>query len=686
MGGSKWVIAKLGLGLNLNSCLQEPRTIENSQGSKFSDGVRPSSRLAGGMRLSPTPPPSSEIRHSSKTCEKICSICLVPVTAGKGQAIFTAECSHSFHFHCIAANVKHGRQTCPVCRSKWKDVPFQSPAVDTSPVEIAPNGRRHQQDEMFRLMRRVPNNNRRRPASVFDPPEPGVYDDDDEIAAAADDDDGRRNGGGGEGGRVEVETYCEVSAVPRLESRRDFSVLVHLKAPPSTARRAPVDLVAVLDVSGSMSGSKLALLKRAVGFVIQNLGPSDRLSVVAFSSTARRVFPLRRMTDSGREFSLMAVNSLSSTGGTNISEGLRKAAKVMADRKSKNPVSSMILLSDGQDTYAARGTAAADAAMNPPPPLAGIHFPVHTFGFGSDHDAVSMHSISESSGGTFSFIESENVIQDAFAQCIGGLLTVVVQELELELETLHPTVRIASVKSGGYRTALSPDRRKARVDVGLLYADEARDFLVTADVPADEFSDETSLFKVSCGYRTPASKIPVGPEISARVTIRRPFVVSGDEAAAVSREVDRERNRIRSSEAMAEARAAAEKGDLSLAANVLGRCREEMLETASAKCGDPLVTSLIRELTATKERMANRQVYAASGRAYVLSGLSSHSWQRATARGDSSAIADGSFIHGAYQTPSMVDMVNLSQTASFSQPRSKDENGSRSFPAKVQPR
>jgi Mg-chelatase subunit ChlD len=47
--------------------------------------------------------------------------------------------------------------------------------------------------------------------------------------------------------------------------------------------RSTLDLVTVLDVSGSMSGPKLALLKCAMRFVIKNFEPSDRLSVVTFS-------------------------------------------------------------------------------------------------------------------------------------------------------------------------------------------------------------------------------------------------------------------------------------------------------------------------------------------------------------------------------------------------------------------
>ena len=62
-------------------------------------------------------------------------------------------------------------------------------------------------------------------------------------------------------------------------------------ARPLEEARAPLDLVAVLDVSKSMMGRKLRLVQKTLEFVTQNLGPNDRLSVVAFSKRAYRVTP-----------------------------------------------------------------------------------------------------------------------------------------------------------------------------------------------------------------------------------------------------------------------------------------------------------------------------------------------------------------------------------------------------------
>nr|XP_051212687.1 uncharacterized protein LOC127330551 [Lolium perenne] len=47
----------------------------------------------------------------------LCAICLGGMGVGGGQAIFMAECSHMFHFHCISARVAHGHQLCPVCNT-----------------------------------------------------------------------------------------------------------------------------------------------------------------------------------------------------------------------------------------------------------------------------------------------------------------------------------------------------------------------------------------------------------------------------------------------------------------------------------------------------------------------------------------------------------------------------------------
>ncbi|KAK6929181.1 von Willebrand factor, type A [Dillenia turbinata] len=676
--GSGWRKAKLALGLK--SCVFIPRTQEDSIQSEDNDNRRLSDVATAGSKSPFFSPLIS--RSVSRSSKKTCSICLTSMKQRDGLAIFTAECSHSFHFQCIASNVKHGNYLCPICRAKWKEIPLQGPFLDPHPgrARVRPVDY-PQNDPLMTVVRRLPRRSdiHRQMAQLLNAPEPGVFDDDEPI-------DHQpipiENGSSNKSSPsvMEVKAFPEVSAAPYSKSYNNFSVLIHLKAPSaytvqnpslnqtnstqdSQTPRAPVDLVTVLDISGSMAGTKLALLKRAMGFVIQNLGPSDRLAVIAFSSTARRLFPLRRMSDSGRQSALQAVNSLVANGGTNIAEGLRKGTKVMEERREKNSVASIILLSDGQDTYTVSssngGQTSPDYHLLLPLSICGAegkgyHIPVHTFGFGSDHDASSMHSISEITGGTFSFIETESVIQDAFAQCIGGLLSVMVQQLQVDIKSVNPNICIRSLKAGSYPSQILSDGRTAYIDVGDLYADEQRDFLVLVNVPAENSSTLTSLVKVKCAYKDPFTKEIFSSE-GEDVRIERPEA-AGEEAVSI--EVDRQQNRLQAADAMAEARTAAEQGNLAGALSILETCRRNLSKTVSAKSGDRLCIALDAELKEMQERVTSRQVYEASGRAYILSGLSSHSWQRATARGDST---DSSSLIQSYQTPTMFDMVTRSQ-------------------------
>ncbi|GAB2222720.1 hypothetical protein Droror1_Dr00016844 [Drosera rotundifolia] len=701
--GSKWRKAKAALGLNL--CLYVPsRSVEEEEEDpspaidvSMSDAAllgRPVG-WSGGLGDAAAAGSSGESargrlsKSSTLPSQKTCSICLTTMKPGDGHAIFTAECSHSFHFHCITSNVKHGNQLCPVCRAKWKEIPLQSPKKShgSGKARNAHAAGWPQNNAMMTVIRRLPPHSGPRHRHLMPQiqgTDPALFDDDEPLIPpqhavmnTSKSDDPSCNSK-----KTIIRTYPEVSSVPRAKSYEDFSVLIQLKgavtnAPPtpsinhgqspsmSQTSRTPVDLVTVLDISGSMAGTKLALLKRAMGFVIQNLSSNDRLSVVAFSSTARRLFPLGRMTESGRQQVLQAVNSLVANGGTNIAEGLRKGAKVMEDRKEKNPVTSIILLSDGQDTYTVNDSGGNQSVPNyqlllpssiQPNEGSEFRIPVHTFGFGADHDASSMHSISETSGGTFSFIETEAAIQDAFAQCIGGLLSVVVQQLQVGIECIHPALGLWSIKAGSYPSRMMADSRAGFIDVGDLYADEERDFLVSVNIPKELSGNLTRLLKVRCIFKDPFKKEMVTLE-GDEVTIARS---EKGEEGVVSLEVDRQRNRLHAAEAMSQARAAAEHGDLAGAVSILENCRKMLSGTVSGKNQDRLCIALDAELKEMQGRMASRQVYESSGRAFILSGLSSHSWQRATARGDST---DSSSIIQAYQTPSMVEMLTRSQAS-----------------------
>ncbi|KAL6839330.1 hypothetical protein ACP4OV_030827 [Aristida adscensionis] len=513
-----------------------------------------------------------------------CAICLSDV--GRGQAIFTADCSHTFHLRCISDSVAHGHRCCPLCKATWRDLPAVNPAPKPKPPPPPPPP-----PARLSWMRSSLFNAARRPRAAV-----------------------RRR-------RTRAAASASPAARRRGASRGSFAVLVHAKAPPAAAAaaasRAPLDLVTVLDVSGSMRGQKLALLKEAVGFVIDNLGHGDRLSVVSFSDGATRV--IRLSPHDGR----------------------------------RNAVTSIILLSDWKDGH----TNPHRPAELLPPLFAGAGYrpvpPIHTFGFGDDHAAAAMHTVAEATGGTFSFVENQDAIQDSFAQCIGGLLSVALQNVRIAVTCVHPGVRVLGVKSGHYRSHVDADRRAASVGVGELYADEERRFLLFVRVPVAEATEEDV----------------AGDDA---VVLMRPVEVP-EGGAGLCMDVERERVRFAATEDIAAARGAAERGEHAEAARILDGAREDVRRSAPAAAGDPTCAALEEELRDLRARVACRREYEQTGRACVLAGMSSHAQQRASSvavrRGPTGRLfgagrcARGGGAARPYATPMMRSMVKISQAS-----------------------
>ncbi|CAD6216610.1 unnamed protein product [Miscanthus lutarioriparius] len=466
-------------------------------------------------------------------------------------------------------------------------------------------------------------------------------------------------------GGLVLTTQCEFPAIARGASRDRFAVLVHAKAPSDVAL-APLDLVTVLDVSASMKGQKLELLKQAMCFVIDQLGPTDRLSVVTFSRHASRLTRLARMSDAGKASAKIAVGALCVLRGTNIGQGLRVGAQVLSGRREKNAVAGMILLSDGHDSSGRWTSVEADGTKgyaNPMPPSCRRQSgrpaaPIHTFGFGANHDAAAMHAVAEATGGTFSFVGNQAAIQDSFARCVGGLLSVAVQEARVAVTCLHRGVRVQEVKSGAYGSNVGADGRAASIDVGELYDGEERRFLVLVYVPSARATEEvTRLVKASCTYREAATghaRLAAAPA----AVVQRPSELTKLPAPSV--DVERECVRLAATEDIAAARVAADGGQNAGAARILESRLKAVERSAPGAAGDdPTCEAIKEELRDLSARVGDRAEYQKTGRACLLAGMSSHAQQRASGM-DVQSTSKAS----AYLTPKMEEMVEISRESS----------------------
>ncbi|XP_076919671.1 putative E3 ubiquitin-protein ligase WAVH2 [Bidens hawaiensis] len=254
---------------------------------------------------------NSDLPHSSS--KTMCAICLdilnYNTCTTPAQAIFTAQCSHAFHFDCIASNVRHGGITCPVCRAEWTHLPRNLKAPPCTYLygnQTADPILQILDDSIatFRVQRR----------SIL---RSARYDDDEPIDPAQIVDHQR----------LHLSIFTEPPG---------YKLCVRVTHQPA------IDLVLV----ACPNGPHLWLIIQSMALVVFSLRPIDRLAVVTYSSAAARVFPLRRMTSYGKRAALQVIDRLFYMGQADPVEGLKKGVKVLMERAYENPQSCILHLSD----------------------------------------------------------------------------------------------------------------------------------------------------------------------------------------------------------------------------------------------------------------------------------------------------------------------------------------------------
>ena len=105
-----------------------------------------------------------------------------------------------------------------------------------------------------------------------------------------------------------------------------FTMMLYPPADLAQVQRSPMEMVFVLDCSGSMRGKPIAQAKAAISYALQSLTPRDSFQIIRFSNNASQLGPEPVLaTEANIQRGLKYVASLNGTGGTHMIEGIRTA-------------------------------------------------------------------------------------------------------------------------------------------------------------------------------------------------------------------------------------------------------------------------------------------------------------------------------------------------------------------------
>lgn len=146
--------------------------------------------------------------------------------------------------------------------------------------------------------------------------------------------------------RLADDVPARVELVPYRKDAASDGTFMVVVTPAADLQRISegVDWTFVLDVSGSMSGGKIATLTDGVSRVIGKMSPQDRFRIITFSNSASDFTGgYITATQANVQKSLNNIKSIQAGGGTNLFAGLKAAY----DRLDDDRTTGIILVTDG---------------------------------------------------------------------------------------------------------------------------------------------------------------------------------------------------------------------------------------------------------------------------------------------------------------------------------------------------
>ncbi|MDD5728007.1 MAG: von Willebrand factor type A domain-containing protein [Victivallales bacterium] len=222
--------------------------------------------------------------------------------------------------------------------------------------------------------------------------------------------------------------------------------------------------VILLDVSGSMAvNHRMELAKKAIAMLLENLRPSDYISLLVCGSRTRLLSGSGNLKNSRRRQLLAALAATSPQGTADLAQGISTAYEFAEKHFLPGGSNRVIIISDGIFELNAEGRRNIDrhiAAAR----KRGISNIV--IGLGGDGDDEMLEKVAAQGDGSYVFLDNEREIQELFTASFEARFREIAHDVKIQVD-FNPEA-VASYRLIGYqnRRLSSADFRNDAVDAG----------------------------------------------------------------------------------------------------------------------------------------------------------------------------------------------------------------------------
>lgn len=161
--------------------------------------------------------------------------------------------------------------------------------------------------------------------------------------------------------------------------------------------KRPVDVVVVLDTSGSMGGEKISAARASLVSFINLFDDRDRLQVMTFNTQVTTVSPLSPLGEKRADL-VTRVSGIIENGGTSLYDATLAAYRDLQANGDPRHIRAIVVLSDGMDTDSDVSLSELMNTIASNPEEGGNAIKIFTIAFGDDADESVLRQIAESTG------------------------------------------------------------------------------------------------------------------------------------------------------------------------------------------------------------------------------------------------------------------------------------------------